>query len=244
VLPLLPRIPTQAGIREVFPQLRAELGSDDHNSDCYQTYHEQMQACPNKCEGEISLLCHSQKYCTPGIDLIFNFVHTIRLLFQNFISKHLHEAEEEAKPAYASKSSDAVDGRPKYGSRKEFFQRVWDRLHGGDSQAAATSTQTEVIPMYYSANERVHPIPISHPIPFSSSDVSSSSYFDFHHDRVEDIETQNLFDDKYRRVTVCGNSLSSNGIKKRHSSAFASIPGVFPSIPPQSKKPKVCNTDM
>ena len=178
-------------------------------------------------------------------------------MFQNIISKLLNEAEEEAKPAYAPKSSDAVDGRPKYGSRKEFFQRVWDRLHGSDCQAAATSIQTEVIPEFdgsnlignsshdlcYSANELVHPIP-RRPIPFSSSDVSSPSCCDIHYDNIEGIETQNLIDDKYRRVTVRGNSLTSNEIKKRHFSAFATIPGAFSSFPPQCKKPKVCYTDM
>jgi hypothetical protein len=159
----------------------------------------------------------------------------------------LQEAEEEARPAYAPKKSDTIDGRPKYGSRKEFFQRVWDRLHGSDGQASTTSIQADGIPKFddstviaamnrgYSlpTNEVVRPIPIRHAIPFSSSDVSPPFCRDIHYDYSYGpcIGSQNLLDDKYRRVTIRV-SPTSNEIKKRPCSAFDSISG-------QSKKPKV-----
>ena len=190
-----------------------------------------------------------------GIDSLLNLFHTLYLVFQNIISKRLQEAEEEAKPAYASKSSNDGDSRPKYGSRKEFFQRVWDRLHGSEGKATA-STQTEVVPEFDGStlittssndvcnSELVHPIPIRYAIPFSSSDVSAPSCFDIHHDHIESIGTQHLIDDKYQRVTVRDISPTSNETKTRHFSAFSTISGAFPTFSPQSKKPKVGYIDM
>jgi hypothetical protein len=154
--------------------------------------------------------------------------------FQETISKLWQEAEEEARPAYAQKKSDTIDGRPKYGSRKEFFQRVWDRLHVSDGQAS-TSTQPDGIPKFDGStvihvmsrgfslltNEVVRPIPIRHAVPFSSSDVSPPFCRDIRYDYSNGpcLGSQNLIDDKYR-------------IKKRNCIAFDSISG-------QSKKPKV-----
>lgn len=168
-------------------------------------------------------------------------------LNKDIITKLLHEAEEETKPAYAPKKSDTVDGRPKYGSRKEFFQRVWDRLHGNDEEAVTTSTQAGGIPEFDSSTviaalsrdfsipsiEVVRPIPMRHPIPFSSSDVPPPLCRDNHYDYIEGscIGTQNLIDDKYRRVTIRGISLTSDKNKKRNCSAFASISE-------QNKKPR------
>ncbi|KAL3804578.1 hypothetical protein ACHAW5_004581 [Stephanodiscus triporus] len=160
---------------------------------------------------------------------------------KDVITKLLHEAEEENKPAYAPKKSDTFDGRPKYGSRKEFFQRVWDRLHGNEEEAVSTSIQAGGIPEFDGSTviaaipsiEVVRPIPMRHPIPFSSSDVPPPLCRDNHYDYIEEscIGTQNLIGDKYRRVTIRGISLTSNEYKKRHFSAFASISE-------QNKKPR------
>mmetsp|Transcript_7958 Transcript_7958/g.16649 ORF Transcript_7958/g.16649 Transcript_7958/m.16649 type:complete len:633 (+) Transcript_7958:87-1985(+) len=54
----------------------------------------------------------------------------------------LREADNSDKPAYAPRGASESDGRPKYGSRKEFFQRVWDRLHGSSD---ATTMETDAI---------------------------------------------------------------------------------------------------
>ena len=54
----------------------------------------------------------------------------------------MQEAERTDKPAYAPRGSSGLDGRPKYGSRKEFFQRVWDRLHGTCSTMSTNDVTT------------------------------------------------------------------------------------------------------
>ncbi|KAL7465954.1 hypothetical protein ACHAXS_006264 [Conticribra weissflogii] len=54
----------------------------------------------------------------------------------------MREADNSDKPAYAPRGASESDGRPKYGSRKEFFQRVWDRLHGSSD---VTTMETDAI---------------------------------------------------------------------------------------------------
>ena len=124
---------------------------------------------------------------------------------------------------------------------------MWDRLHGNDEEAVTTSTQAGGIPEFDSSTviaalsrdfsipsiEVVRPIPMRHPIPFSSSDVPPPLCRDNHYDYIEGscIGTQNLIDDKYRRVTIRGISLTSNENKKCNCSAFASISE-------QNKKPR------
>ena len=51
---------------------------------------------------------------------------------RDIITTLAQEVEGNTKPVYATKSNLSAnedDDRPKFGSRKEFFQRVWDRLH-------------------------------------------------------------------------------------------------------------------
>jgi hypothetical protein len=206
-----------------------------------------MQACLKRCQGKVTWPCYLLDYATSEnhtVDSLLNFFCPLNHLFQDTISKLLQEAEEETRPAYAPKKSDTIDGRPKYGSRKEFFRRVWDRLHGSDSQASKTSTQADGIPKFdgstaiailsrgfsLPANEVIRPIPIRYAIPFSSSNVSIPLCRDIHYDYIDEscIGSRNLIDNKYRRVT----SSTPNEIKKRHFSAFDIISD-------QSKKPKV-----
>lgn len=145
-------------------------------------------------------------------------------LSQDFISKLVQAAKEEDKPSYASKKSD--DGRPKYGSRKEFFQRVWDRLHGHattvtlsgisefDSRAIVTASpgfcvpiNEVVLPSGSSHSPIVRPNPIKHVITSSMDDSCIGS----------------IIDDEYNRGTICDISLELSNIKKRHSSAFTTV---------------------
>ena len=132
----------------------------------------------------------------------------------------MHTALEEDKPSYASKKSD--DGRPKYGSRKEFFQRVWDRLHGSDGHATNTSTQAGHIVEFGSMvmvaaspgfcvpiNEVVLPSGSTHSPIFRPKPIRYARSFS-----IED-------DDEYRSVTLRGITLELDSIQKRHRSAFA-----------------------
>lgn len=141
----------------------------------------------------------------------------------------MHAAEEEDKPSYALKKSD--DGRPKYGSRKEFFQRLWDRLHGHATTVVASSGITEfdsraiitasprfcvpinavILPSSGSSSQSpiVRPSPIQHNITTSMDDSCIESIIDN--------------DEHNNRGTICDISLELNNIKKRHSSAFTTV---------------------
>lgn len=63
-----------------------------------------------------------------------------------FCPPHIREAVNELQRQQAAREG-MSSGRPRYGSRKIFFQRVWARLHGGpladdDDQASKTSPAT------------------------------------------------------------------------------------------------------
>jgi hypothetical protein len=140
-------------------------------------------------------------------------------------------AEEEDKPSYASKKSD--DGRPKYGSRKEFFQRLWDRLHGHatsttvssngitefDSRAIGTASPGFCVPI----NEEILPSsgasshsPIVRPNPINHATITSS---------MDDSCIGSIIDnDGHNHGTTTRDiSLELNNIKKRHNSAFTTV---------------------
>lgn len=141
----------------------------------------------------------------------------------------MHAAEGEDKPSYGSKKSD--DGRPKYGSRKEFFQRLWDRLHGHatatvsssgitefDSRAIVTASPGFCVPINEvilpSSGSSSHlpiarPNPIKHTITASMNDSCIGSIIDN--------------DEHNNRGTIRDISLELNNIKKRHSSAFTTV---------------------
>ena len=61
-----------------------------------------------------------------------------------FAPPHIREAINELQRQQAAREGMST-GRPRYGSRKIFFQRVWARLHGEqeeDDQASKTTTAT------------------------------------------------------------------------------------------------------
>ena len=76
---------------------------------------------------------------------------------QDVISTLFQEANEDTKPTYASSTVD--DGRPKFGSRKMFFQRIWDRLHGCNDPAIPSTVKAVVsFPIIQPTPIRVPPI--------------------------------------------------------------------------------------
>ena len=147
-------------------------------------------------------------------------------LLQYFITSLAQEANEHSKPEYALKSSN--DGRPKYGSRKEFFQRIWGRLHGCDYVIASTQCYDEPVMMTASHQDFSHPknkmmfrpTPIRRVVPMSSNHASlrldTNDEFDIVSSDDESLcMSHDLFDDQNRRVTITGAIFSTNEGKKR-----------------------------
>lgn len=146
----------------------------------------------------------------------------------------MQEAHDDTKPAYAPKKSVADDGRPKYGSRKIFFQRIWDRLHGSchamaSIEALAATKERGAITMTTFGNRVFHPTPIRYAAPVSSHlPTYAFARIDDDNTVSSDEESlsglQELIDNKNRRITlrIQGNVFTMNESKKR-TGAFAAV---------------------
>lgn len=127
--------------------------------------------------------------------------------------------EGNNKPVYATKSNPCSqdDDRPKFGSRKEFFQRVWDRLH----EPAAASSPAEIGGTFkydgssqgftfFPTNKVVRPSPRRAP---STHIVAPSE--------IGIWDGPDLFDNKNRRVIIRGSFLSP--LKRKNTASFIPV---------------------
>ena len=92
------------------------------------------------------------------------------------------QEQQQQQVLNQDKAGDAMEVRPRYGSRKVFFQRVWDRLHGTTEEGSTTASssseeQTEA------STRAVSPIGTTQPCPKGASESEGDS----------DIENKVLF---------------------------------------------------
>ncbi|KAL7533993.1 hypothetical protein ACHAXR_005574 [Thalassiosira sp. AJA248-18] len=203
---------------------------------CQITNDDRIAAYKDRPDGFMGLCCRHCQGSRPGPGFGRVFPESIRSLAQTTttqtIVKHLtskcQHVPSDIKDAISSLLQDATedsknsatdDGRRKYGSRKEFFQGIWDRLQVCGHATSSQQSNRSGLTTSFLAGKAIRPSPIRIiPMDSNSCDIVSLE---------EDSCNSHglLFDNKNRRVTVTLDS-------KKRSGNFA--PVVVP-----GKKPKV-----